>query len=431
MPRKVIVSFVLLLSLLAISAGAVFFYYQYKSQQIVNSVVAQLAGVAMIDINETTVDFNGNIFLNQIDIAPNGYIDKIAVDRIEVKTGGPLNILSQEILKDISSSSLELVVSGAVFDLNADFVKARSALSRNQRGRPLWNVACADQSDFYSFLDNAGLSHNQLDALIKINLGANGRSLNLSTSVNVQGMLTASLQLQLTSQSPINVKDNSLLRRAKLSYASLGVNDRGINVKRLKYCAEQEDVAENNYYNFFKENVRLSMLEQTQVDNAALESGVLSLFMPNVKAVASLKPKSPLPLAAVFGGDYDFLTSPDLELAVNGQLASTEYLSLLREASVVGEEVDAVKDEILAEIEEKKAERQRSDKPLAYLDIDMQNIASFTNKSVRLRTTLGKEIEGVITDVQEDKIIMRRRVAQGFVKYPVLKKDIATLKSLR
>jgi hypothetical protein len=431
MPRKVIVSFVLLLSLLAISAGAGFFYYQYKSQQIVNSIVTQLTGVALIDINEITVDFDGNIFLNQIDISPSGYTDKIAIDRVEIKTGGPFNILSKEILKDASSSYLELVFSGVVFDLSADFVKAKSTLSSNQRGRPLWSVACADQPDFYTFMEHAGLAHNQLDALVKMNLGTNARSFNLFTSINVQGMLTASLELQLTSQSPINLKDNSLLRRAKVSHISLAINDKGINAKRLKYCAEQEDVSEKNYNNFFKESVRLSMLDQVEIDNVSLEASIFSLFAPKVKIVAGIKPKYPLSLTVIFGGDYDFLNSKDLELAVNNQIASTEYLSLLRGVSIVVDQDDAVKDEILAEIEEKKAEQQRLNKPLVYLNIDMENIADFENKTVRLRTVLGKEIDGVITDVQADKIILSRRVSQGFVRYPVLKKDIATLKSLR
>jgi len=431
MPKKVIISFFLLLLILIMSAVGMYYYYQYKSQQIVNSTIAQLAGIALIEVNETVVDFDGNIYLNQVDISPNGYIDKVAIDRIIIKTGGPFNILSKEILKDIDSGYLELVVSGVVFDLNSDYIKERSMLYHDLRGRPLWNVACADQPGFLTLMDNAGLAHNQLDALVTMSLGANERSLNLSVSVNLQGALTALLETQLVTQSPIDLTDNSLLRRAKLSYASLNINDKGINNKRLKYCADQEDVPLDSYSNYFKEHVKLRLLTNEDVNNSVLEASVLNLFTPKVKAMLRLKPKFPLSLVTIFSDDYDFLNSKSLELSVNGQLASTEYLSLLRGVEIVEDQADVVKDDILAEIEEQKAIRARQSKPMAYLDIAMADVGEFTNKLVRIRTVLGKEIDGVISDVQEDKIILSRRMAHGFVKYPVLKKNIATLKSFR
>ena len=66
-----------------------------------------------------------------------------------------------------------------------------------------------------------------------------------------------------------------------------------------------------------------------------------------------------------------------------------------------------------------------------FRSVSFAELADLQGKKIRLKTIVGKEIEGVLVQVNEDQLVVRRRVEQGIVTYPVRKSNITSIKVSR
>ena len=223
-----------------------------------------------------------------------------------------------------------------------------------------------------------------------------------------------------------------MLSQTEVSNISLNVTDVGFNIKRLKHCAKAEGIPEANYPEFYKAAVKLKLVDDPEADENELDQSIMAFFNTRANVDLSLTPKDNLYLPQVFGSDFDFLTSPDLTLRVNSKVASARYLPILKghtiEVISAEEELD---DELLASIKLKAIKKEKIDNTPRYRKVDLADLKQYVGKEIRLRTELGKELDGVLLKVEEERIVMRRRVEHGLVTYPVKKSNIASVKNFR
>ena len=148
--------------------------------------------------------------------------------------------------------------------------------------------------------------------------------------------------------------------------------------------------------------------------------------------VLGLTAKEPIYLPTIFDPRFDIFKVQNLSLLVSGNRISTRYLTLLKGqliAQVLEQvEIEAEKEVLLADIKQKVSKNVKQPIGPIFRKVAVDELEQFEGKEVRLQTFLGRELDGVLLKVENKKIIMRRRVEQGLVTYPVMKTSIESIK---
>ena len=433
MLKKAVIGFFFLLLLTVFAVGGGYYYYQYKAKQLISVLIEQFSPLAAIKFSTYDVDFQGNIKIFRIQVAPVGYKNVVSIDQLDIRTGSALAIFSvDDWFRGSLPSNLNFQFNGLIFSLDADFLRAKNrSLSGGQEELALWGLACAKEKSFLALIEQLGLTKLQIDAQVNISSDASNKLLRMSIATSVPGLAKGIFEFELNNSVSFDFYDRAVLSQAKVSHALLSVTDVGFNLKRLKYCAEQEVISEADYPKYFKASVLLKMLGNAEIQELELDNSILALFEPRASIVLRLTPKEALYLPDVFSVNFDALKSKNLSVTVNTKKASTRYLSLLRGSKIVilesAEEVS--KQALLAEMKEKVI--KKINRAPRYRIVLVEELAGFEGTEIRLRTKVGKEFDGVLLEIHDDKIMMQRRVEQGMVTYPVLIEDIATVKVFR
>ena len=418
--------------LLAVGIAGGYFFYQYKSKQIVTDLIAQLSPVVDISFTDLAVDLEGRVELLGVRIAPIGYQDVVLIDKVDIVSGSAITLIgASNWIKGGLPEKVDLQFSSVIFDIDSDFMQSAG---REEPLAPdvktLWGLACAQETDFSTLATQLGLSRLQVDAQVKVQLDSSGRVFKAAAAVSVPGLSKALFEFEINSKVPLDFYDRTIMSRAQVTYASVDVSDVGFNLKRTKYCAKQEGIKESSYPDFFKAIVQLKMLGEQDSALPELDESILAFFAPRENIMLRLTPSDPLYLPQVFSQSFNLFTAKGLKLSVNKKVVSSHYLPLLKGHSIETLIADDER-EILTEFKEKVIQRIEVKKKARFRSVDFSELFSLQGQKIRLQTNVGKELEGVLLEVSEDKIIMRRRVEQGVVTYPVDKKNIATIKVFR
>ena len=419
--------------LIVAGVGGGFYYYQYKSKQMVIDLIAQFAPVMDVSFSELNVDLEGRIELKAVQLAPIGYRDNVLIDKVEILSGSALSLFgAHKWFKGELPRQIELRFSNIIFDLDADFMSEQSNRnSLNSNEKTLWALACTNETNFTSLARQLGLAKLQMDVKINLQFDPSGRVFKSTLESSVPGLVEAVFQFELNSKVPFDFYDRGMLSRASITHAAINVTDTGFNLKRVKYCAKQEGIKEAAYSDFFQANVKLKMLERQTGELPELEESVLAFFKPRVNVKLRLKPVDALSLPAAFSQKFDVYRAKGLTLLVNNKVVSLDYLPLLKGHSVAVLNEQEEREEILSELKETHVKRLAGQRVGMFRSVSFAELADLQGKKIRLKTIVGKEIEGVLVQVNEDQLVVRRRVEQGIVTYPVRKSNITSIKVSR
>jgi len=426
------------LSILLCLAGGSYWLYQYQSKSFVTDLIGQFLPVARIDVADITVDFKGNIIIKGLKIAPIGYQDVVQIEQVHIVSGSALTLLKAgSWFKGEMPDSLRVQFSSLIFSIDSDFMRSdRRNSSDLGSEKTLWGLACTEEVNFTSIVTNLGLRRVLVDVQVNIESVNGGRVLKSNVAVSAPGLAKGLFEFELNSKSPLSFYERSVLSKTEISRALLSITDAGFNLKRLKYCAKKEQLSEADYPEYFIASVQQKISQDQQADSRELQSSVMAFFKPRASVVLRLQPKGRLLFSQVLNADFQLLNRDDILLSVNAKKTSTRYLPLLsghfvERQTVETESVIEESETIVAVKEELIASRAPEKSRPRYHSVDIDSLIEFKGKKIRLRTQLGKEIDGVLLEVDNRKIIMRRRVEQGLVTYPVLKENIASIKVYR
>jgi len=426
------------LSILLCAVGSSYWLYQFQSKSFITDLIEQFSPVANINVADITVDLKGNIIIKGLKIAPIGYQDVVQIEQVNIVSGSALSLLQADSwFKGGMPDSLRLQFSSLIFSIDSDFMRSdhrQASIQASQR--TLWGLACTEEVNFTSIVTNLGLRRVLVDVQVNIESVNGGRVLKSNVAVSAPGLAKGLFEFELNSKAPLSFYERGVLGKTEISRALLSITDAGFNLKRLKYCAKKEEVTEGDYPDYFLASVQAKMIEDQQADSQELHKSVLAFFRPRASVVLRLQPKGRLLFSQVLNSNFQLLNRDDLLLSVNANKASTRYLPLLggqiieRQVFAAESVVEETEEKVI--IQEKLLSRKEVEKSRPrYHSIDLANLVDFKGKKIRLRTQLGKEIDGVLLKVDDRKIVMRRRVEQGLVTYPVLKENIASIKVYR
>jgi len=432
MSKKIVGWFVVLLLIMVCVVGG-YFFYQYKSKQIVTTLIEQLVPVADITYSELAVDFEGKVSLIGVRFSPVGYQDAILIDKIDLVSGSALSLMSADHwFKGDLPETLELQLKSVIFKVDSDFLHdSNKPLSKTVQHKSLWGMACADSTDFSTLAKQLGLLKLQANVNINISSDPSSRIFKTVLSADVPGLVKGLFAFEINSVVPFEFYDRSVLSRAKITHASAKVTDLGFNLKRIRHCAKKEEIKEKHYPDFYNASVKHNMVGEDVAQLPELDESVLAFFKPRSSVSLQLTPKYPLFLPEIFSQSFDLFKAQGLKLAVNKKLVSTNYLPLLKGRTVEVEQKEVVKEEILSELKAAEVMKKEVKSKSKFRSVGFVELAGMQGVKIRLRTKVGKELDGVLLRVEADKIVMQRRVEQGVVTYPVSKENIASIKILR
>ncbi|MCJ8299936.1 MAG: hypothetical protein MJK13_13520 [Pseudomonadales bacterium] len=307
MSKKAHLRFLLLL--LDCTVGGGYWLYQYQSKSFVTDMIEQFAPVARINVAAIEVDLKGNILIKGLKIAPIGYQDVVQIEQVNIVSGSALALLSADTwFKGAMPSSLRLQFSSLIFSIDSDFMRTDvQHVNAPVSEKTLWGLACTDEFNFTSIVTNLGLRRVLVDVQVNIESVNGGRVLKSNIAVSAPGLVKGLFEFELNSKAPLSFYERSVLSKTEISRALLSITDAGFNLKRLKYCAKKEEVAEADYPNYFMASVQLKMIQEQQTDSQELESSVLAFFKPRASVVLRLQPKGRLLLSQVLDSDFQLL----------------------------------------------------------------------------------------------------------------------------
>jgi len=427
---KKITGCLFVLLLIATTVIGSYFLYQYKSKQIVISLIEQLAPVADISYSELAVNLEGKVSLVGVRFSPIGYQDAILIDKIDLISGGAAALIdADQWFKGSLPENLELQLKSVIFKVDSDFLtKSHNVDNSRVVKKTLWGMACVDSTDFSSLAKQLGLLKLQANVNIELSSDSSSRVFNTVLAAEVPGLAKAEFSVEVNSQVPFEFYDRAVLSRARIAHASAKMIDMGFNLKRIRHCAKQENIQEKHYPDFYNTTVRLNMVGEEVTELPELDESVLAFFQPKSKVSLQFTPKYPLYLPEVFGHEFSLFNAPGLALSVNNQSVSTNYLPLLKGIDGTDFEKAAVKEEILSEIKAAVVEAKEIKSKSMYRLVNFTELNGMQGVKIRLKTKVGKELDGVLLRIEADKLVMQRRVEQGMVTYPVDRDNIASIK---
>lgn len=431
--KRIVISLFFILFLLGLFVAG-YFFYQYKTKQLIQNLATQLAPVATIHYEQETSDIKGLLHLRNVRISPVGYRDQIMIDKVDIVAEDMLALLgASNWFKSTLPQQLKLQLSGIILQLDADFIGQQALFEQAaQPQKTIWGLACADENNFATLASSLGVKKIQFDSQLDISSDEDGRGIQFSLAMQAPGLVRTDFSFELESKVPIDFHDRMVLSQTKVANASLKVTDAGFNIKRLQYCAKEEGIPESNYLEFYNSTVLLKLIGDPSADVEEFESGVMSFFKPRASVLVGLVPKYDLNLPYIFSADFDLLKTDGFTLQVGAKQVATRYLAVFNGHSVVYQpEVKEQEDQLLATIRQQALEKQKIDNTPRYRDVPIQDLATVVGKVVRLQTKVGRELDGVLLQVEADRIVMRRRVEQGLVTYPVQKENLSSVKIFR
>ncbi|MGB1237897.1 MAG: hypothetical protein ACPG4U_06770, partial [Pseudomonadales bacterium] len=297
--------------------------------------------------------------------------------------------------------------------------------------KSLWGQACGDDLSAAQLLKKLNYTNFTLNADLAMNGTPDGRQLSTQLSLKSLGLAKIGFKLVIENPQLADLFEKNVLAQTKVRSALFEISDLGFNNKRIKYCAKEENIPAKDYQKFFDAHMIVNVLDEAISDANVLSQSVLAFFNPGVNVALSLEPKQNLLLSNLLQADYDYLSSRGLALAVNHKRVSARYFPLVYDFNIdAGQSADAQAASLEAIKQQVMAPKPKPVKP-SFKEIPLERLGQFSGVMVKLRTKVGKEMDGQLLEVRAQSIVVRRRVEQGFVVYPVNVSDIASIKSFR
>lgn len=416
----------LLLPLLLVGAG--YMYYQYQSRQFVQNIIAQLAPVATIKTQAINVGFDGVVLLKGLAITPLGSQQRINIDSFSLKAPGPFDLLTiDRWLSGHFPSQLKLQFKSVRLPSSAMLLLDDERNSDHVVSL-LSTAVCGDVSSIFNMVPALGDTLTA-DLNLTIESASKSRILQILTEIKVPGYLEATADFGLESSKSINLYEKDILSQAVVNKADLHVKDSGFIRKRNNYCSGVENVSIEAYKASLGFGIQSELLYGIEVEQAEFNKSVLALFEPNVDLFLRLEFINSIYVNQLFGPEFSKIITETVNMTVNNERGSTKYYGLLSEnyleemqAGEVSEAARMAEDQARADAATEQSVGQ------AFEDVMQEQLAQYIGKEVRIENQVGRVIEGVLLQVEIDKVVLQRRVEQGFVKFSILKKNIASLK---
>ncbi|MEH6446859.1 MAG: hypothetical protein V7784_23445, partial [Oceanospirillaceae bacterium] len=186
--RKAVWFLLLVLFLLGALVGG-YYFYQYKTKQLIVELIEQFSPIADISVNQINVDLEGKAELIGVKISPLGYEDEVLIDQIDIITGDVWSPLAANTwFKDSLPQNLNLQLSSIIFNLDADFFDSNEFSSKQATiQKTIWGLACAEEVNFVSLAHSLGLAKLQIDSQIKLQATNANRELRVAVAFNAPG----------------------------------------------------------------------------------------------------------------------------------------------------------------------------------------------------------------------------------------------------
>lgn len=429
-------------------------YYWYQAKSGIDSLVASIRPLAKVEYADISAAFLGEVVLENVTIQLNAYKEKISIQRVSLTSSSRTFFLSahEQLRTGVLSDPVSLALAGLSYDLNADYAKHLAFSSSDSKSRSLDTLVCGDaRSIDRSALRAMGYRYLRGDLDLLLESSANRKLMKVRVGSEFEQLIKTEMNLWLALSQGGTLRRDGLAKTA-IQMFGMTISDLGYNQRWKSFCAQQEGGEPDNYLERYRAALTQNLgANGSQYKGDRLLDALVSARGNRSIVAVRLEPASPLGLGVLAspGGADSLFSSAELALQVNGkvlELVESEW-EVLRE--LFGGNVRRA---ALAVMENKKAiviqEKPLDISPMkeiipgvmpirppevikSFVETPVEELAGYVGSAVKLRTYFGREMQGVLVNVNVGAISIRHQVEQGRATFPVAKDKIAMIEVYR
>ncbi|WP_432471834.1 hypothetical protein [Amphritea sp. HPY] len=450
------------------------FYYRLQVQQAVDSAVAQVASLVVVDYGSLSGDVDGAIELQDVVLTPAGSQARLNVERIVLQTSGWQYLLQagEQLDQGVWPAQIRVELQGLRLQLNpANSQLVDRFLTRvvpQSETVALLAMACGGHKPLsFQQLHEMGVTQLRGGLTFNYQYDSETGAVDASVSLNPEQMFALGFDLQ--GMMPATQLTTALLDSfpLRLKQLQIGYRDTGYHRLRNGYCAGLDDDLVSQYMKIhglrLSENLKqqgwavpLRVATDYQVmmaDGGGFELSLmpgdpLSLDVRGWQALQEMLPQGVLqrlnPILTVNRRSVDLQAMLPV---VRDQ--SSEVVALLQQtedhapgAGVSAQE--ALQDGAQA-LSPEQIRRQQTQALLrdamkatdqddlavkSYKSVSVDEVIKHVGRSIRLQTYYGRQVEGTLQRVEGKMLYVTQHLQQGSAVYPIDKTKLSELEVL-
>jgi len=429
-----LLKFLLILPL--IIYGGVKGYIWYKVKDLADTTIAQMTPFAEISYGSIFSSFKGTAGIENLVIRPKMTTDEFTIQKMGFSAGNLLELLtmSKQLQQKKLPTHIGLEMEKFKIDLNSELFSMLAQMQKqtSQQSNPTViergdAIACGSIEDFgIKELTDMGYNQMVLDIEMNIDYQENLKRMAIATQVKDRDFYSAKFQTSFRFDIPEIVAAGRSYQPV-ISSLSLDYKDNGYYELRNKYCAKQRG---SNIEDYINANITgLSQGIGAKFPNEVVEN--YRQFMTKGGSLRlSLKPNEETNLRGLkFYKPKEVMSLLGVEIAINGvklDQSKIEWGDINKggpvnvdTAQIQKSKATPPKAETIAEtpVESEEVEPQ-------FRTVQKSNLASHVGKRIQVVTSSGKQRDGVLESVGNERIRIQVRLGSGEYSFPIKLEEI-------
>jgi len=419
---------VIALPLLALISTKAYLWYSVKKQ--VDNLAKMMTPFAKFEYGGIHTSFDGEVGVNKIELTPYLTGEKVTIGSIIVKTPGGVSELFkavEKVKKGVAPHALDISVNQVGVSLTEDTLKSlQSSFGENVSIRSISTIGCGDIKHFGA-KELYAMGYEELTFSLSMGWDFNAYEENLDIHYLFGADNIASIKF--TGQSTVSSPELSpfyfMQNPLTINSAAVEIVDESYNTRRNQYCSDLQDITETEFIAAHIDGMPKYLNKiGIKVNDEILDS--YRAYTSDAQSIkVSLEPNEPFKLDRL--DDYAFYKTKDVlallgvGLSFNGQAINDLDISVNTSRLKAAFQPKEKKKTVAS-----KALKHTNEYP-EFHKITLKELDKFLKKRVKIKTTTGREIDGLFDGYRGESILITQRISGGTATVPVNKNVIKKL----
>ena len=435
----------LLIATLLVGGGG-YAYVWYKAKAYIDDTLMVLLPGYRVHYEALVLDPRGEVRIESLQATPFGYESAIKVANISIRADAPLFFLQPSPVSSTTDwpSFLAIKIDKLRLDLASDFMETALANQSAAASKGLVNIAALGCGDVREFslpeLRDMGYPELQADLTIRLDPDNDKGRLVLGSQIQLLGIASQRLVLEVSFTPGYLAPQTILAASPRVQRFQFAYQDLGFNARRDTYCAEQTQVTEADYRLVHADLLKAQASQLGMQVPERLWNAYEQATAPGSNVELGISPAGGVgsELFVLMNAPHVLAERLNPSLRINSEgldLAGLDWETLLPDAEQAEQltpqeeslvDVEQLKEKMLSSLEVQKLEDLKRFYPASFDELD-----DYLQHQIRLYTDFGRQIEGRLIEVTENKLVLLRRVDQGYASYSVDRNFLETIEVYR
>ncbi|MCC5812848.1 MAG: hypothetical protein JJU06_21000 [Ectothiorhodospiraceae bacterium] len=419
--RKRLLSWLFILLVVAVALNA---YIWYQAKERMDEFASMMRPFAQISYEGIIPSLLGQVSIRGVEIRPLGINDEVRIDRVTLSAGNLLELIRLE--RDLQAlrlpKALGVSAEGVRFHTQGDILHGLQEMQAADG-----QTASVDAA-FGSCGDGTVLGPDDWHAMGYQSLVADLHyayehdqrfdSVTFSGNTRVREAAEVRWEIRLTSMPLGEITPVRLMnQQPRVEHMNFKYTDLSYNQRRNRYCADRSEMEVGA---FIEQHVSAihTLMNQTGLEPSESLVDAYRRFVTNAGSIeVQAFPSSSLNFTNTrFYGPQELVDALGIRLHVNDE--PVRDVALRRYRPEAGADVPQAVADPSSGADRARPERAGRAAP-QYREVDFSDLEQHLHRSARAYLSNGRQREGLLVEVEPDRLVLRRRMHGGDVSFPL------------